>query len=156
MEYQLPPPPAAPGVGAHQVPVGVMQGTLTHVQAQDDRWTQYQQLWRQHVYMNGTTLDEFLFCQKDYCLLRDYLIGSFSLFLALFRLPCKDQRGFLGCDNGDQRRLLIGGALLIFILEVFKQSANGCGFFLMVPVESVWVFFIILLSCLMRRCDFLI
>lgn len=62
MEYQLPPPPvAAPalgGNGAHQVPVGVMQGTLTpHVQAQDEqhRWTQYQQLWRQHVYMNGTS-----------------------------------------------------------------------------------------------------
>ncbi|RZB40301.1 hypothetical protein BDFB_000385 [Asbolus verrucosus] len=56
MEYQLPPPPvSAPNLGAHQVPVGVMQGTLTHVQAQDDRWTQYQQLWRQHVYMNGTT-----------------------------------------------------------------------------------------------------
>lgn len=62
MEYQLPPPPvSAPGLGgngAHQVPVGVMQGTLTpHVQAQDEqhRWTQYQQLWRQHVYMNGTS-----------------------------------------------------------------------------------------------------
>lgn len=61
MEYQLPPPPPVPGaaavtMGAHQVPVGVMQGTLTHVQTaqQDDRWTQYQQLWRQHVYMNGT------------------------------------------------------------------------------------------------------
>lgn len=57
MEYQLPPPPVtAPNLGAHQVPVGVMQGTLTHVQAQDEshRWTQYhQQLWRQHVYMNG-------------------------------------------------------------------------------------------------------
>ncbi|XP_064212847.1 hepatic leukemia factor isoform X3 [Tribolium castaneum] len=56
MEYQLPPPPVtAPNLGAHQVPVGVMQGTLTHVQAQDDRWTQYQQLWRQHVYMNGNS-----------------------------------------------------------------------------------------------------
>ncbi|XP_068910798.1 thyrotroph embryonic factor isoform X2 [Tenebrio molitor] len=56
MEYQLPPPPvSAPNLGAHQVPVGVMQGTLTHVQAQDDRWTQYQQLWRQHVYMNGNS-----------------------------------------------------------------------------------------------------
>lgn len=59
MEYQLPPPPVtAPNLGAHQVPVGVMQGTLTHVQAQDEshRWTQYhQQLWRQHVYMNGRT-----------------------------------------------------------------------------------------------------
>lgn len=56
MEYQLPPPPVtAPNLSAHQVPVGVMQGTLTHVQAQDEshRWTQYQQLWRQHVYMNG-------------------------------------------------------------------------------------------------------
>lgn len=58
MEYQLPPPPpvSAPNLGAHQVPVGVMQGTLTHVQSQDqdtNRWTQYQQLWRQHVYMNG-------------------------------------------------------------------------------------------------------
>ncbi|XP_056648074.1 thyrotroph embryonic factor isoform X3 [Diorhabda carinulata] len=63
MEYQLPAPPisttAAPAPLGHQVPVGVMQGTLTHVQApqQDEshRWTQYQQLWRQHVYMNGTT-----------------------------------------------------------------------------------------------------
>lgn len=62
MDYQLPPPPnatAAPTPLGHQVPVGVMQGTLTHVQApqQDEsqRWTQYQQLWRQHVYMNGTT-----------------------------------------------------------------------------------------------------
>lgn len=62
MEYQLPPPPVAapppPPPGAHQVPVGVMQGTLAphQVQAQDEqhRWTQYQQLWRQHVYMNGT------------------------------------------------------------------------------------------------------
>ncbi|XP_017786381.1 PREDICTED: hepatic leukemia factor isoform X2 [Nicrophorus vespilloides] len=57
MEYQLPPPVSAPNVGAHQVPIGVMQGTLTHVQAQDDssRWTQYQQLWRQHVYINGNS-----------------------------------------------------------------------------------------------------
>ncbi|GJQ70778.1 hypothetical protein Trydic_g706 [Trypoxylus dichotomus] len=55
MEYQLPPPPVTANVGAHQVPVGVMQGTLNHIQAQDEpnRWTQYQQLWRQHVYMNG-------------------------------------------------------------------------------------------------------
>lgn len=59
MEYQLPPPPvSAPNpLAGHQVPVGVMQGTLTHVQAQTQdeshRWT-YQQLWRQHVYMNGT------------------------------------------------------------------------------------------------------
>lgn len=62
MEYQLPPPPvSAPNMGAHQVPVGVMQGTLTHVQAQDEpnRWTQYQQLWRQHVYMNGTPANKF-------------------------------------------------------------------------------------------------
>lgn len=64
MEYQLPPPPPVPSaaavtMGAHQVPVGVMQGTLTHVQTaqQDDRWTQYQQLWRQHVYMNGTNFE---------------------------------------------------------------------------------------------------
>ncbi|KAK9722879.1 Basic region leucine zipper [Popillia japonica] len=58
MEYQLPPPPVtANNVGAHQVPVGVMQGTLNHIQAQDEpnRWTQYQQLWRQHVYMNGNS-----------------------------------------------------------------------------------------------------
>lgn len=62
MDYQLPPPPnatAAPTPLGHQVPVGVMQGTLTHVQApqQDEsqRWTQYQQLWRQHVYMNGNS-----------------------------------------------------------------------------------------------------
>ncbi|XP_056648075.1 thyrotroph embryonic factor isoform X4 [Diorhabda carinulata] len=63
MEYQLPAPPisttAAPAPLGHQVPVGVMQGTLTHVQApqQDEshRWTQYQQLWRQHVYMNGNS-----------------------------------------------------------------------------------------------------
>ncbi|CAH0547236.1 unnamed protein product [Brassicogethes aeneus] len=59
MEYQLPPPPpaAAPNLNGHQVPVGVMQGTLTHVQTQDEshRWTQYQQLWRQHVYMNGNS-----------------------------------------------------------------------------------------------------
>lgn len=62
MEYQpntLVPPSATPM--GHQVPVGVMQGTLsTHIQAatgtQDEqhRWSQYQQLWRQHVYMNGT------------------------------------------------------------------------------------------------------
>lgn len=63
MEYQLPAPPisttAAPAPLGHQVPVGVMQGTLTHVQVpqQDEshRWTQYQQLWRQHVYMNGNS-----------------------------------------------------------------------------------------------------
>lgn len=66
MEYQLPPPPVAaaapaglggaPAAPPHQVPVGVMQGTLTphHVQDEQHRWTQYQQLWRQHVYMNGT------------------------------------------------------------------------------------------------------
>lgn len=56
MEYQLPAPPvAAPNMGVHQVPVGVMQGTLNHVQTQEEpnRWTQYQQLWRQHVYING-------------------------------------------------------------------------------------------------------
>lgn len=71
MEYQLPPQqpqvantPVAP-VSGHPVAVGVMQGTLTHVQAglqgpngnadtqEAHRWTQYQQLWRQHVYMNG-------------------------------------------------------------------------------------------------------
>ncbi|ERL89289.1 hypothetical protein D910_06662 [Dendroctonus ponderosae] len=71
MEYQLPPQqpqvansPVAP-VSGHPVAVGVMQGTLTHVQAglqntngtpevQDaHRWSQYQHLWRQHVYMNG-------------------------------------------------------------------------------------------------------
>ncbi|XP_019865393.1 hepatic leukemia factor isoform X2 [Aethina tumida] len=59
MEYQLPPPPpAAPNINGHQVPVGVMQGTMTHVQAHPDeshKWTQYQQLWRQHVYMNGNS-----------------------------------------------------------------------------------------------------
>ncbi|XP_074038630.1 PAR bZIP family member Pdp1 isoform X3 [Leptinotarsa decemlineata] len=60
MEYQLPPPLAAtPNPLGHQVPVGVMQGTLTHVQAaapdESHRWTQYQQLWRQHVYMNGNS-----------------------------------------------------------------------------------------------------
>ncbi|XP_065160027.1 thyrotroph embryonic factor isoform X2 [Atheta coriaria] len=71
MEYQLP-PGAGGGGGGHPVPVGVMQGTLGHVQQQppgqpppqqqpgqqqDDtnRWTQYQQLWRQHVYMNGNS-----------------------------------------------------------------------------------------------------
>lgn len=85
MDYQLPLPSVVPQTAAvlpsvvpsltgHQVPVGVMQGTLTtHVQgpptqqqqqqqqqqgpqSQDEthRWTQYQQLWRQHVYMNGT------------------------------------------------------------------------------------------------------
>ncbi|XP_066148492.1 thyrotroph embryonic factor isoform X2 [Euwallacea fornicatus] len=73
MEYQLPPQqpqvansPVAP-VSGHPVAVGVMQGTLTHVQAglqgtngtpdvQDaHRWSQYQQLWRQHVYMNGNS-----------------------------------------------------------------------------------------------------
>lgn len=56
MEYQLPPPAAvAPSMGNHQVPVGIMQGTLPHIQAQEEphRWSQYQQLWRQHVYMNG-------------------------------------------------------------------------------------------------------
>ncbi|XP_071054169.1 hepatic leukemia factor isoform X3 [Onthophagus taurus] len=60
MEYQLPPPPVtAPNVGAHQVPVGVMQGTLQpHIQPgqeEPNRWSQYQQLWRQHVYMNGNS-----------------------------------------------------------------------------------------------------
>lgn len=82
MEYQLPPPPvAAPGLGgngAHQVPVGVMQGTLTpHVQAQDEqhRWTQYQQLWRQHVYMNGTshtlpTRDHLLLVVRSFVAMR--------------------------------------------------------------------------------------
>ncbi|XP_050312100.1 thyrotroph embryonic factor isoform X4 [Anthonomus grandis grandis] len=77
MEYQLPPqqqPQVAntpvPPVSGHPVAVGVMQGTLTHVQAaaglqgangapdttqQDARWTQYQQLWRQHVYINGNS-----------------------------------------------------------------------------------------------------
>ncbi|XP_050513820.1 thyrotroph embryonic factor-like isoform X1 [Diabrotica virgifera virgifera] len=62
MEYQLPAPPIStttPAPLGHQVPVGVMQGTLTHVQTtqQDEshRWTQYQQLWRQHVYMNGNS-----------------------------------------------------------------------------------------------------
>lgn len=82
MEYQLPLPSVVPQTAAvlpsvvppltgHQVPVGVMQGTLTtHVQGpptqpqqqqqgqqqeETARWTQYQQLWRQHVYMNGTT-----------------------------------------------------------------------------------------------------
>ncbi|XP_030754077.1 hepatic leukemia factor isoform X3 [Sitophilus oryzae] len=73
MEYQLPPQqpqvantPVAPASG-HPIAVGVMQGTLTHVQAglpssngtQDvqeaQRWTQYQQLWRQHVYINGNS-----------------------------------------------------------------------------------------------------
>lgn len=81
MDYQLPLPSVVPqtatvlpsvvpSLTGHQVPVGVMQGTLTtHVQGpptqqqqqqgqqpQDEthRWTQYQQLWRQHVYMNGT------------------------------------------------------------------------------------------------------
>lgn len=64
MEYQPNPlVPTNPTPLGHQVPVGVMQGTLnTHVQAmtgpQDEqhRWTQYQQLWRQHVYINGTVL----------------------------------------------------------------------------------------------------
>lgn len=60
MEYQLPPQPVSlPSMVPHQVPVGVMQGTLNHVQAVQDesnRWTQYQQIWRQHVYMNGTSL----------------------------------------------------------------------------------------------------
>lgn len=68
MEYQLPPPQvpqvgvaAGVGVGTHQLPAVVgLPGTLPHVQAaaaaaQDEpaRWTQYQHLWRQHVYMNG-------------------------------------------------------------------------------------------------------
>ncbi|XP_031349186.1 thyrotroph embryonic factor isoform X3 [Photinus pyralis] len=59
MEYQLPPPPVTtPNLVTHQVPVGVMQGTLNHIQTvQDDnnRWSQYHQLWRQHVYMNGNS-----------------------------------------------------------------------------------------------------
>ncbi|XP_060520966.1 hepatic leukemia factor isoform X2 [Cylas formicarius] len=73
MEYQLPPQQqtvgAATPLPAHPVAVGVMQGTLTHVQVgqqdatgqqqqqQQDphRWAQYQQLWRQHVYMNGNS-----------------------------------------------------------------------------------------------------
>ncbi|XP_076263151.1 PAR bZIP family member Pdp1 isoform X2 [Rhynchophorus ferrugineus] len=71
MEYQLPPQqpqvantPVAPASG-HPIAVGVMQGTLTHVQSglpatnatqdpqESHRWSQYQQLWRQHVYING-------------------------------------------------------------------------------------------------------
>lgn len=84
MDYQLPLPSVVsqtaavlpsvvPPLTGHQVPVGVMQGTLTtHVQGptaqqqqtpqgqqqQDEtnRWTQYQQLWRQHVYMNGRNI----------------------------------------------------------------------------------------------------
>nr|CAI5837950.1 unnamed protein product [Callosobruchus analis] len=63
----VPPPPGAVAVPAPQLPVGVMQGTLQHPQQpptqqhhpqteeQRMQWTQYQQLWRQHVYMNGTT-----------------------------------------------------------------------------------------------------
>nr|CAH7755528.1 unnamed protein product [Callosobruchus chinensis] len=64
------PPPGAVAVPPPQLPVGVMQGTLQHPQPpqpqpqpqhhpqteeQRMQWTQYQQLWRQHVYMNGTT-----------------------------------------------------------------------------------------------------
>ncbi|KAF5277125.1 hypothetical protein FQA39_LY06363 [Lamprigera yunnana] len=59
MEYQLPPPPVTgANLVPHQVPVGVMQGTLNHIQTVQDennRWTQYHQLWRQHVYMNGNS-----------------------------------------------------------------------------------------------------
>ncbi|KAK4877394.1 hypothetical protein RN001_009900 [Aquatica leii] len=64
MEYQLPPPPiTTPNLVPHQVPVGVMQGTLNHIQTvQDDnnRWTQYHQLWRQHVYMNVSTMSVYM------------------------------------------------------------------------------------------------
>lgn len=61
MEYQLPPPPVtSSNMINHQVPVGVMQGTLNHVPNipdENSRWTQYQHLWRQHVYMNGRKLN---------------------------------------------------------------------------------------------------
>ncbi|KAK9886850.1 hypothetical protein WA026_018499 [Henosepilachna vigintioctopunctata] len=61
MDYQLPPAVQNPQMNGLPVPVGVMQGTLTHVQAQvqdqePHRWTQYQQIWRQHVYLNGRPL----------------------------------------------------------------------------------------------------
>ncbi|XP_044766956.1 thyrotroph embryonic factor isoform X1 [Coccinella septempunctata] len=60
MDYQLPPVAQNPQMNGLPVPVGVMQGTLTHVQAQvqdqePHRWSQYQQLWRQHVYLNGNS-----------------------------------------------------------------------------------------------------
>lgn len=62
MDYQLPPVAQNPQMNGLPVPVGVMQGTLTHVQAQvqdqePHRWSQYQQLWRQHVYLNGKHLE---------------------------------------------------------------------------------------------------
>lgn len=75
MDYQLPPPQAPQvgigvgvgvglgvGVGTHQMPAVVgltpnlphlTNGCSTNVQDESGRWTQYQQLWRQHVYMNG-------------------------------------------------------------------------------------------------------
>lgn len=89
MEYQLPPPPPAPNpnLTAHQVPVGVMQGTLTHVQTQqqDDRWTQYQQLWRQHVYMNGTW--DYSTLRK---ILKKYSKKLFSIFLNFLKIQTKN------------------------------------------------------------------
>lgn len=79
MDYQLPPLQQAQigvgvglnvGIATHQMPPVVgLPPNVPHMPpgtnpiGQDDtgRWTQYQQLWRQHVYMNGMHHLTFLF-----------------------------------------------------------------------------------------------
>lgn len=73
MDYQIQNPVTQPA-NSYQIPnVGnVLQGSVTHlqVQGQDDpqRWTQYQHLWRQHVYnnMNGMVYLFRILVDDDY------------------------------------------------------------------------------------------